>query len=163
MFSTGSGSHDGSSYPTHWALTPAAYQNNDQVDWAALAQQWIMMKEAAVLEMPVGQTSTQSTSSTPVSETSKKELIDEGGEAPMDVENDKDDSDWSVNNVSGSGQDWNWQQNWGWNQNWNGPSGVPPPAAGSTNSTNKSALLPTPYSQFPASNSENSPNVDFPK
>lgn len=35
-------------YPTQWALNPSAYQNvsNDQVDWAALAQQWIQMKES---------------------------------------------------------------------------------------------------------------------
>lgn len=34
-------------YPTQWALNPVAYQNmeNDQVDWATLAQQWIQMKE----------------------------------------------------------------------------------------------------------------------
>lgn len=35
-------------YPTQWALNPGAYQNvsNEQVDWAALAQQWIQMKES---------------------------------------------------------------------------------------------------------------------
>lgn len=34
-------------FPTKWALNAAAYDNiaADQVDWAALAQQWIQMKE----------------------------------------------------------------------------------------------------------------------
>lgn len=38
----------GSSQYAQWSLNPTAYQNvsNDQVDWAALAQQWILMKEA---------------------------------------------------------------------------------------------------------------------
>lgn len=163
MFSTGSGSHDGSSYPTQWALNPSAYQNvaNDQVDWAALAQQWIMMKESAVTEPPIG----QGPITLPTNVESKKEHVDEGGEAPMDVEIDKEDSDW---NEDVGGQDWNWQQqqsNWNWNSSWNGnlssgPSGVPPPGV---NSSNKTALLPTPFSHFPASNVENNTNLDFNK
>ncbi len=37
--------------PIQWPINQAAYQNlsremNDQVDWAALAQQWIYMKES---------------------------------------------------------------------------------------------------------------------
>lgn len=153
MFSAGSGSHDGTNYPTQWALNPSAYQNvaNDQVDWAALAQQWIMMKETVPPDqMPQAPP--------PPSIAGKKEVVDEGGEAPMDVENDKDDSEWT-DNGSGS-QDWNWQQQWGWNSNWNGPNAVPPP-----NSVNnsKSALLPTPYSHYSHQNVESNTNLEFQK
>lgn len=158
MFSTGSGSHDGSSYPTQWALNPSAYQNvaNDQVDWAALAQQWIMMKESATPDPQISQPPMPPAAS--VDNATKKD--DEGGEAPMDVENDKEDSEWG-NNVSASGQDWNWQQGWGWSGNWNGPSGVPPP--GAVNSSNKSALLPTPFSHYSSTNVESNSNLDYPK
>lgn len=158
MFSTGSGSHDGSSYPTQWALNPSAYQNvaSDQVDWAALAQQWIMMKEAAPLDSQITQAPPPPTTTS----SSKKDVVDEGGEAPMDVENEKEEPEWNAN-VNASGQDWSWQQNWGWNSSWNGPSGVPPPS--SINSSNKSALLPTPYSHYPAQNIESNSNLDYQK
>lgn len=84
-------------YPTQWALNPSAYQNmsNDQVDWAALAQQWIMMKETCPPEQvppappppSIGPVKKKS-----VSSNSGNSLI-EAGEAPMEVENDKDDGD----------------------------------------------------------------------
>lgn len=155
MFSTGSGSHDGSNYPTQWALNPSAYQNvaNDQVDWAALAQQWIMMKETAppdqIPQAPP-----------PPNIGNKKDVIDEGGEAPMDVENDKEDSDWN-SSVGTSGQDWYWQQNMNWSGSWNGPSGVPPP--NSINNSNKPALLPTPFSHYGSQNVEGNSNLDYQK
>lgn len=52
MYSGGE-STDSQKY-TQWAMNPAAYQNtaNDQVDWAALAQQWIIMKEAGPPPIP---------------------------------------------------------------------------------------------------------------
>lgn len=155
MFSTGSGSHDGSNYPTQWALNPSAYQNvaNDQVDWAALAQQWIMMKETAPPEHQIPQAPPPPNIG---NNSTKKDLIDEGGEAPMDVENEKEDSEWN-DSVGTSGQDWYWQQNMSWSSNWNGPSGVPPP--NSVNNSSKSALLPTPFSHYTSPNS----NLDYQK
>lgn len=38
--------------PIQWPLNPASYQDlaNDQVDWAALAQQWIHMKETCTTD-----------------------------------------------------------------------------------------------------------------
>lgn len=86
-------------YPTQWALNPTAYQNIDssQVDWAALAQQWIAMKEAAVIV------------STPQSKADVEE-----GEAPMEVENPE-----AGEPPIGAGPEWNGSTNsWGgsWNQ-----------------------------------------------
>lgn len=156
MFSSNNSSRESSqNYPTQWALNPSAYQNvsNEQVDWAALAQQWIMMKESA-----------------PPSSKQSKEVLNEGGEAPMDVENDKDDSGepWSESNdsVRPPQDNWNWQQ-WGpWPGSWNEP---PPPGSvlppGTTAAPiNKTALLPTPYSHFvpPATESSNT-SVEFPR
>ncbi|XP_044262590.1 arginine/serine-rich protein PNISR-like [Tribolium madens] len=113
---SGSDSTESQTYP-QWALNPSTYQNmsNEQVDWAALAQQWIIMKEAGP----------------PPVISSEKATKNEGGEAPMDVE-DKDES-----------LEWNPQNEWGWNaQNqswgWTPPMGVPPPVA------LKPPLLPTP-------------------
>lgn len=161
MFSAGSGSHDGPNYPTQWALNPSAYQNvaNDQVDWAALAQQWIMMKETAPPDqMPQAPP--------PPAISSAKKDADEGGEAPMDVDNDKDDHDWGEGGPGGA-PDWNWQQNWNWSGTWNGPSGVPPPNNSSNTTSNtpssKSALLPTPYSHYAPQNLENNSNLDYQK
>lgn len=90
-------------YPTQWAMNPTAYQNMDssQVDWAALAQQWIAMKDAAVI---VGAT------------TSKPDV--EEGEAPMEVENpdcaNADSSDVPQEQWNATSNSWgnNWNQ-WG--------------------------------------------------
>lgn len=154
MFSAGSGSHDGTNY-TQWALNPSAYQNmsNDQVDWAALAQQWIMMKETAPPEQM-----SQVPPPPNITSGGKKEVIDEGGEAPMDVDNEKDDNDWNADSTNN--QDWNWQQQWGWGSNWNGPTAVPPPNA---LNNSKSALLPTPFSHYSHQNIETNTNLDFQK
>lgn len=123
-----------------WALNPSNYQNmsNDQVDWAALAQQWIIMKEAGPPPPMVSGASESKQSSA-----FKKEVLNEGGEAPMDVENDKEES----NNDWNQPGDWNWSQNpsWGWNNTWTPPpTGVPPPVP------LKPPLLPTPaaFNQF---------------
>lgn len=89
-----------SSYPTQWALNPTAYQNVDSnsVDWAALAQQWIAMKDAAaVLAVP------------PPAPPAKPEV--EEGEAPMEVEN-------IDNSESPVPPDWNSSSN-SWNSGWN--------------------------------------------
>ncbi|XP_068633920.1 arginine/serine-rich protein PNISR-like [Battus philenor] len=100
-------------YPTQWALNPTAYQNIDssQVDWAALAQQWIAMKEAAAI-VTVPQ---------PPQPPPKPDI--EGGEAPMEVENPElncesvvpPDAEW--NSATNSwGNSWN-QWGWGWGGN----------------------------------------------
>ncbi|KAF5303504.1 hypothetical protein FQR65_LT08203 [Abscondita terminalis] len=140
-----------------WPLNPAAYQNtpNDQIDWAALAQQWIIMKEAGP---PVPEQLTAPPP--PKIQKVKKDNSFEGGEAPMEVENERDDEgqppNWNENNPNEPAWNtWNQQQNWGWNNSWSTPSAVPPPAP----SAPKAALLPTPptYNQYSTSN-ENSNN-----
>lgn len=72
--------------PQHqWPLNPAAYQNvcNDEVDWAALAQQWIYMKETCPYEgMP------EAPPPPNISNTISKKEYEEKGEAPMEVEKD---------------------------------------------------------------------------
>lgn len=83
-----------SSDGTDWnSLNPNLYQNmsNDQVDWAALAQQWIQMKETLPPEMvpaapppPVISWNRSPPSVAPL------ETIDEQGEAPMEVEKEED-------------------------------------------------------------------------
>ncbi|KAK4883296.1 hypothetical protein RN001_006615 [Aquatica leii] len=139
-----------------WPLNPAAYQNtpNDQIDWAALAQQWIIMKEAGP---PVPEQLTAPPP--PKIQKLKKDNSFEGGEAPMEVENEREEDiqppNWNENNSNEPGWNWNQQQNWGWNNTWPTPSAVPPPAP----STPKAPLLPTPptYNQYTTSN-ENSNN-----
>lgn len=86
-------------YPTQWALNPNAYQNVDssQVDWAALAQQWIAMKEAAAIV------------AAPLPPSIK---TDEEGEAPMEVENPEHSEgphgeEWNSTSNSWSGNNWN--------------------------------------------------------
>lgn len=67
--------------PQQWPLNQAAYQNvaNDEVDWAALAAQWIYMKETCPYEgMP---------EAPPPPKISKSDF-EEKGEAPMEVEKD---------------------------------------------------------------------------
>lgn len=144
MFS-GSDSTESQNY-TQWALNPATYQNvnTENVDWAALAQQWIIMKEAGP---PVPDQVPPAPPAPKISNKSNSESLKEGGEAPMDVEHDRSDSNhqWS----DGSDSQWNWQhQNqpppWGWGNSWPVPPGVPPPNA------SKPPLLPTPgsYNQY---------------
>lgn len=141
---SGSDSTESQNY-TQWALNPSTYQNvsSEHVDWAALAQQWIIMKEA-------GPPPVQQITVTPQqrSSSAKKDVQNEGGEAPMDVENDKEDDDvappWTNVNVPPPGDSWTWnaqQQQWGWNNAWTAPPGVAPA---------KPPLLPTPagYNQF---------------
>lgn len=91
-----------SAYPTQWALNPTAYQDIDSnsVDWAALAQQWIAMKDAAaVLAVPP-----------PAPPAPPAKPDNEEGEAPMEVEN--------IENESSISGDWNSNSN-SWNSGWN--------------------------------------------
>lgn len=66
---------------TQWPLNQAAYQNlaNDQVDWAALAQQWIHMKETCTTDQLLA---------APPPPIISKQNFEEQGEAPMEVEKD---------------------------------------------------------------------------
>ena len=155
--SSGGDSTEAQNY-TKWALNPAAYQNlsNDQVDWAALAQQWIIMKEAGppVPEAAIAQPPQL------VLNKAKKEIVSEGGEAPMDVENDPEDVQASWNDGGGSGDSYRWNQQqppWNsWNNTWTPPPSVPPP------SVPKPPLLPTPaYNQYPPNENVNENNGNF--
>ncbi|KAJ9592656.1 hypothetical protein L9F63_015671, partial [Diploptera punctata] len=121
---------------SQWALNPSAYQNvaHEEVDWAALAQQWIQMKETLPSDQvppappppPIGEKG---------SGEKKKDSDVEGGEAPMDMDTKEEhDNSNSSNAQSGDANSWgswpNWQQ-WGWNWGSTGgmvpPGGVPPP------------------------------------
>ncbi|KYM75379.1 Splicing factor, arginine/serine-rich 18 [Atta colombica] len=116
---------EGKDYPTQWALNPSAYQNmsNDQVDWAALAQQWIKMKETVVPPAPP-----------PPSINPVCSANDGSGEAPMDMDTKDDDVPPAppAPTISGSEAWTQWNQ-WGhWNASTSGTgnwewSGVPPP------------------------------------
>ncbi|EFN80678.1 Splicing factor, arginine/serine-rich 18 [Harpegnathos saltator] len=116
---------EGKDYPTQWALNPSAYQNmsNDQVDWAALAQQWIKMKETIVPPAPP-----------PPAINTICPGNDGSGEAPMDMDTKDDDVPPAppAPNISGS-EAWNqWNQWDNWNSSTSGTgnwewSGVPPP------------------------------------
>lgn len=88
----GSSGSDGGGGGANWnSLNPNLYQNmsNDQVDWAALAQQWIQMKETLPPEMvpaaPPPPVISWNRSPEPTTTT-----IGEQGEAPMEVERDED-------------------------------------------------------------------------
>ncbi|XP_059617775.1 arginine/serine-rich protein PNISR [Phlebotomus argentipes] len=132
---------------TTWSLNPQAYQNvsNDMVDWAALAQQWIQMKETCpAAEMPAA----------PPPPPLTRSDFEEQGEAPMEVVKEEESS--AAQSSGGGGSQWSagWssfrpQNQWrkcgrvcgrratemssfagpGWNS-WSGPSIVAPPAAG---------------------------------
>ncbi|KAL0116952.1 hypothetical protein PUN28_010079 [Cardiocondyla obscurior] len=131
---------EGKDYPTQWALNPSAYQNmsNDQVDWAALAQQWIKMKETVVPPAP------PPPNINPVCSTN-----DGSGEAPMDMDTKDDDVPPAppAPNISGSEAWTQWNQ-WGhWNASTSGSgswewTGVPPPGV-TIDSDGKPIGLPT--------------------
>lgn len=105
-------------YPTQWALNPTAYQNVDtsHVDWAALAQQWIAMKEAAAIVAAPPPPALRP--------------AEEEGEAPMEVENPDNNLDgpaggeWnsSTNTWGGSWNNWGW----GWSGSGPGEPKIPP-------------------------------------
>ncbi|XP_023020972.2 uncharacterized protein isoform X4 [Leptinotarsa decemlineata] len=152
---SGSDSNESQKYP-QWALNPASYQNmpNEQVDWAALAQQWIIMKEAGPPPIPGEQP--------PVVNKKFKERHG-GGEADMEVENEREAPPapvWSPSEPPPppGAEPWNWNsqtQNWNWNNAWIPPSAVPPPPS---ITSIKPPLLPTPnnaYSAPPESSSDN--------
>ncbi|XP_066138788.1 arginine/serine-rich protein PNISR-like isoform X1 [Euwallacea fornicatus] len=155
---SGSESTDSQKY-TQWAMNPAAYKNtpNDQVDWAALAHQWIIMKEAGPPPIPgENQPERHLQDAHPV----------EGGEAEMDVETEKEEPpSWNTSGPNGTppapgAEAWsNWNpptapngQNWNWNNSWNTPGPIPPQL---NLTATKPPLLPTPNRIFPDSASDN--------
>lgn len=173
MYSGGE-STDSQKY-TQWALNPAAYQNtpNDQVDWAALAQQWIIMKEAGPPPIP-GETRvhlppqnqiSHFPAKVPVQPQRPKNEVEpaEGGEAEMDMDTEKDDApSWSGSEETPpapGAEAWNnWNPgagppgpNWNWSSSWNPPTNIAPPLLTNT----KTPLLPTPNRVFPDSASDN--------
>lgn len=173
MYSGGE-STDSQKY-TQWAMNPAAYQNtpNDQVDWAALAQQWIIMKEAGPPPIP-GETRVQLPPRNQISHFPAKVSMQpqrpktemepaEGGEAEMDMDTEKDDApSWSGSEATPPApgaeawNNWNPQAgppgpNWNWSSSWNPPTNIPPPHLANT----KTPLLPTPNRVFPDSASDN--------
>ncbi|XP_055684075.1 arginine/serine-rich protein PNISR isoform X2 [Lutzomyia longipalpis] len=127
---------------TTWSLNPQAYQNvsNDMVDWAALAQQWIQMKETCPSEdMPAA----------PPPPPLSGSDFEEQGEAPMEVvEKDEEPPVPPMLSVPQGGNQWNptWnsfrpQNQWrpGWSS-WPNPSMVAPPAPSLMRAT--TAILP---------------------
>lgn len=81
---------------------PANYQVDlDTVDWAALAQQWITMKEATTTHVdPEPQFMTLPMAPPPptISKSSHHDLGEEQGEAPMEVEHDEDEQTAPIGN-----------------------------------------------------------------
>ncbi|XP_016845745.1 arginine/serine-rich protein PNISR [Nasonia vitripennis] len=141
---------EGKDYPTQWALNPAAYQNmnSDQVDWAALAQQWIKMKETSIPPAPP-----------PPSIADELQCLSSnngGGEAPMDMDTKDDEIPPAppAPNISGT-DDWNQWNQWGshWNQNsatsgnWEWNNSIPPGLDGKSvgiSSVSNNVIIPPP-------------------
>ncbi|KAL3279106.1 hypothetical protein HHI36_016620 [Cryptolaemus montrouzieri] len=143
---SGSDSTESANYG-QWPLNPTFFQNmpNEQVDWAALAQQWIQMKEAG----PPIPESKQVESKKENNEKKERESL------PKKIEESAADSSWN-NVTTGEPIDnsyWKAQPNWDWNNAWNpqisNPQVVPP--------LPKSTLLPTPksYTSVDTSNDTN--------
>ncbi|CAG9823171.1 unnamed protein product [Phaedon cochleariae] len=146
---SGSDSNESQKFP-QWALNPATYQNlsNEQVDWAALAQQWIIMKESGPPPIPGEQ---PVIIKKPPEKISPVEALVEGTCPPAPI--------WNISEpppAPGSETWGNYSQNpnWNWNNTWVQPTVVPPPSINVV----KPALLPTPSNSFsapPESNSDN--------
>lgn len=121
---SGSDSTESANYG-QWPLNPAFFQNmpNEQVDWAALAQQWIQMKEAGppIPEPKPPKIITEVKEAPPVQEKVLPPVIEENVVNP------------SWNNIPSSiesyDSSWNWkaQQKWEWNNPaWNPNINTPP-------------------------------------
>lgn len=93
------------SQPTEnqWS-NPSTYQNVDleTVNWAALAQQWITMKESCTIPTLVPESHFISMPMAPppptISKQIQHDLGEEQGEAPMEVEHDEDEQTPSIDN-----------------------------------------------------------------
>lgn len=140
---SGSDSNESQKFP-QWTLNPAAYQNmaNDQVDWAALAQQWIIMKEAGPPPVP---------GEAPASYAKVTKKNEKIISSPAESQKEKPavGALWNVNEPPPppGADSWNWNaqnQNWNWNNSWVSPSVPPPPNIGPL----KAPLLPTPGNTY---------------
>lgn len=155
---SGSDSNESQKFP-QWTLNPATYQNmsNDQVDWAALAQQWIIMKEAGPPPVP-GETHSYA-------KDSKKEDKAVGSSTDPPKEKNQSTMAWNANEPPPppGADSWNWgaqNQNWNWNNSWVSPSVPPPPNIGPL----KAPLLPTPGNSYGiAAETENESTGQFAK
>lgn len=99
-----------------WPLNQAHYQNmpNNQVDWAALAQQWIIMKENSPTN--------PSLDDAPPPPQISNRFDEEQGEAPMEVEKDEDEqiihhniptmNSLTTTSLLGNVVNPTWQQSW---------------------------------------------------
>lgn len=139
---SGSDSNESQKFP-QWTLNPATYQNmsNDQVDWAALAQQWIIMKEAGPPPVP---------GETPVTYVKNDKKSDKTLSSSTDNQKEKSQAGaaWPADDPPPPGADsWNWNAqnpNWNWNNSWVSPTAPPPPNIGPL----KAPLLPTPGNSY---------------
>lgn len=83
---------------------PSNYQVDlDTVDWAALAQQWITMKEACstspvVVQAPPFMKTPLAPPPPNITKPSQHDLGEEQGEAPMEVEHDEDEQTTPIDN-----------------------------------------------------------------
>ncbi|XP_065089096.1 arginine/serine-rich protein PNISR isoform X2 [Ochlerotatus camptorhynchus] len=123
------------------SLNPSLYQNmsNEQVDWAALAQQWIQMKETLPADMvpaapppPIISENYGSNSRDSQPDGGRLGSVEEQGEAPMEVERDEDHS--SIGHQQQTSHAWDngtvsWQypahsewRNPAWDSNWSSGS-----------------------------------------
>ncbi|KAK9878829.1 hypothetical protein WA026_003664 [Henosepilachna vigintioctopunctata] len=151
---SGSDSTESANYG-QWPLNPTFFQNmpNEQVDWAALAQQWIQMKEAGP---PLPEPK-------PIEIRKESEKIEK---EILPIRNDEGSANASWNNISSSAEtfdnSWNWkaQQSWDWSNNWNAPVNPPPQIV---TPSNKPTLLPTPkgYTSVDSSSDNVSVNSGF--
>ncbi|XP_062536911.1 arginine/serine-rich protein PNISR-like [Armigeres subalbatus] len=130
------GSSGGAMLEGEWSsLNPSLYQNmsNEQVDWAALAQQWIQMKETLPADMvpaapppPIISESYGSNSRDSLPDGNLTRSVEEQGEAPMEVERDEDHTSMaqhSANPWDNGSVSWQYpaQSQWrnqAWDQNW---------------------------------------------
>ncbi|XP_044762007.1 arginine/serine-rich protein PNISR [Coccinella septempunctata] len=134
---SGSDSTESANYG-QWPLNPAFFQNmpNEQVDWAALAQQWIQMKEAGPpLPEPKLPNNNSEVKETPLVQ---KEVL-----PPVIPEDNVANAPWNsvTNSIESQDSSWNWktQQNWEWgNPAWNPHLSTAPVV----NPPSKTTLLP---------------------
>lgn len=151
---SGSDSTESANYG-QWPLNPAFFQNmpNEQVDWAALAQQWIQMKEAGP-PIPEPKPPNNISEVKEIPQVQKKIL------PPINSEDNVANSSWNSapNSVEPYDSSWNWkaQPNWEWgNPAWNPPPNTPQVV----NPSPKTTLLPLPKGYTSVEAPKDNPSV----
>lgn len=149
---SGSDSNKSQEYP-QWALNPSAYQNlaNNQVDWAALAQQWITMKEAGI--PPIGSSHSVDINEKPGG---KRQKEDNSAKEMHKIEAPAPPV-WGDPSVPPPGSEyWSQDKSWSWSNmpsnTWLQSNDPPPPK---TIGLSKPSLLPTPNNYIPPASSDN--------